>query len=129
MSVSRLVRAELLSLREADYILAARAIGQHPWRIFTRHMLPSTLTPVLVDLSLRVGAVILVEAALSFLGFGVQPPTPSWGNLIADGVDALASAWWVSTFPGLAISLTVIAFNLTGDGLRDLLDPRKDTGR
>jgi peptide/nickel transport system permease protein len=80
---------------------------------------------VLVVVSLRVGAVILVEASLSFLGLGVQPPTPSWGNIIADGVDALASAWWVTTFPGLAISVTVIAFNLLGDGVRDLLDPRQ----
>jgi len=125
MSVSRLIRAELLSLRDTDYILAAHAIGQHPLRIFSRHMLPAALSPVLVDISLRVGAVILIEAALSFLGLGVQPPTPSWGNIIADGVDALSSAWWVTTFPGLAISATVIAFNLIGDGMRDLLDPRK----
>ena len=88
-------------------------------------MLPAALSPVLVDVSLRVGAVILIEAALSFLGFGVQPPTPSWGNIIADGVDSLTSAWWVTTFPGLAISVTVIAFNLLGDGMRDFLDPRK----
>jgi len=125
MSVSRLIRAELLSLQETDYVLAARGLGQHPWRIFTRHMLPAALSPVLVDVSLRVGAVILIEAALSFLGFGVQPPTPSWGNIIADGVDSLTSAWWMTTFPGLAISVTVIAFNLVGDGMRDFLDPRK----
>lgn len=127
MSVSRLIRAELLSLQETDYVLAARALGQHPWRIFTRHMLPAALSPVVVDVSLRVGAVILIEAALSFLGFGVRPPTPSWGNIIADGMDALSSAWWVTTFPGLAISTTVIAFNLLGDGVRDFLDPRKYT--
>lgn len=127
MSVSRLVRAELLTLREADFVLAARSIGQHPFRIFSRHMLPAALSPVLVDVSLRVGAVILIEAALSFLGLGVQPPTPSWGNIIADGMDALASAWWVTTFPGLALSATVIAFNLVGDGMRDLLDPHKRT--
>lgn len=125
MSVSRLVRAELLSLQASDHILAARVIGQHPVRIFTRHMLPAAMNPVLVDLSLRVGAVILIEAALSFLGLGVQPPTPSWGNIIADGVNALSSAWWVTTFPGIAISVTVIAFNLLGDSLRDLLDPRQ----
>ena len=125
MSVSRLIRAELLSLRETDYVLAAHAIGQHPLRVFSRHMLPAAMSPVLVDISLRVGAVILIEAALSFLGLGVQPPTPSWGNIIADGVDALSSAWWVTTFPGLAISATVVAFNLLGDGLRDLLDPRQ----
>lgn len=127
MSVSRLIRAELLSLRETDYVLAAHAIGQHPLRVFSRHMLPAAMSPVLVDISLRVGAVILIEAALSFLGLGVQPPTPSWGNIIADGVDALSSAWWVTTFPGLAISATVVAFNLLGDGLRDLLDPRQSS--
>lgn len=125
MTVSRLVRAELLRVREADYVMAARAMGQHPLRIFTRHMLPSAMAPVIVDLSLRIGAVILIEAALSFLGFGVQPPTPSWGNIIADGTDGLVSAWWATTFPGLAISLTVIAFNLLGDGLRDTLDPHR----
>lgn len=129
MSVARLVRAELLSLRQRDFVLAARAIGQHPWRIFLRHMLPNALSPVLVDTSLMVGSVILVEAALSFLGLGVQPPAPSWGNLIADGADALVSAWWVTMFPGLAISITVIAFNLLGDGLRDALDPRSSDSR
>lgn len=125
MSVSRLVRAELLRVRETDYVMAARAMGQHPLRIFSRHMLPSAMAPVIVDLSLRIGAVILIEAALSFLGFGVQPPTPSWGNIIADGTDALVSAWWATAFPGLAISLTVVAFNLLGDGLRDSLDPHR----
>ena len=125
MTVARLVRAELLRVREADYIMAARAMGQHPLRIFSHHMLPSAIAPVIVDLSLRIGAVILIEAALSFLGFGVQPPTPSWGNIIADGTDALISAWWATLFPGLAISLTVIAFNLLGDGLRDTLDPHR----
>jgi peptide/nickel transport system permease protein len=124
MSVSRLVRAELLRVREADFVMAARAMGQHPLRILWRHMLPHAMAPVVVDLSLRIGAVILIEAALSFLGFGVQPPTPSWGNIIADGTDALASGWWATAFPGLAISVTVVAFNLLGDGLRDTLDPR-----
>ena len=104
--------------------MAARSMGQHPLRILWRHMLPNAMAPVVVDLSLRIGAVILIEAALSFLGFGVQPPTPSWGNIIADGTDALTAAWWATTFPGLAISLTVIAFNLFGDGLRDALDPQ-----
>ena len=124
MSVSRLVRAELLSLQQREFVLAARALGQHPVQIFLRHMLPAALSPVLVDVSLRVGAVILIEAALSFLGFGVQPPTPSWGNIIADGIDSLSTAWWVTTFPGIAISATVIAFNLLADGLRDRFDPK-----
>jgi len=125
MSVSRLIRAEILSLRDVDYVLAARSLGLHPVLVFTRHMLPAALSPVLVDMSLRVGAVILIEAALSFLGQGVQPPTPSWGNVIADGADSLGSAWWVATFPGLAICLTVMAFNLLADGLRDRLDPHR----
>lgn len=124
MSVSRLTRAELRSLSQREYVVAARAIGQNPWRIFWRHMLPGALSPVLVDTSLRVGNVILVEAALSFLGLGVQPPTPSWGNIVADGADVLASAWWVAAFPGVAICLAVLAFSLLGDGLRDAFDPR-----
>jgi peptide/nickel transport system permease protein len=124
MTAARLVRAELLQLGERDFVTAARAIGQHPVRVFWRHLLPGALAPVLVDTTLRVGDIILIEAALSFLGLGVQPPLPSWGNMIADGSDTLVSAWWVTLFPGLAIALTVIAFNLFGDGLRDLLHPR-----
>lgn len=124
MTAARLVRAELLQLGERDFVTAARAIGQHPIKVFWRHLLPGAMAPVLVDTTLRVGDIILIEAALSFLGLGVQPPLPSWGNMIADGSDALVSAWWVTVFPGLAIALTVIAFNLVGDGLRDLLHPR-----
>jgi peptide/nickel transport system permease protein len=124
MPASRLVRSEILSLRHRDFVVAARSVGQRPLRIFWRHLLPSAIPPVLVDTSLRVGDLILVEAALSFLGLGVQPPMPSWGNLVADGSDALTSAWWVAAFPGLAIWATVMAFNLLGDGLRDRLDPR-----
>lgn len=124
MPASRLVRSEILSLRHRDFVVAARSVGQRPLRIFLRHLLPSAIPPVVVDTTLRVGDLILVEAALSFLGLGVQPPTPSWGNLVADGSDALTSAWWVAAFPGLAIFVTVMAFNLLGDGLRDRLDPR-----
>lgn len=124
MTAARLVRAELLQLGERDFVTAARAIGQHPIRVFWRHLLPGAVGPVLVDTTLRVGDIILIEAALSFLGLGVQPPLPSWGNMIADGSDTLVSAWWVTVFPGLAIALTVIAFNLVGDGLRDHLHPR-----
>jgi peptide/nickel transport system permease protein len=129
MSVSRLARAELLSLRERDFVVAARAAGQHPLRIFLRHMLPNALSPLVVDTTLRVGSIMLVEAALSFLGLGVQPPTPSWGNIVADGADALVSAWWVAAFPGLAICVTVIAFNLLGEGLQHRLDPRRPDRR
>lgn len=126
MAASRLVRAEISSLRERDFVLAARGIGLHPWRIFWRHLLPNALPPVLIDTTLRIGDLILIEAALSFLGFGVQPPIPSWGNMVADGALALTTAWWVALFPGIAICLAVIAFNLLGDGLRDSLDPRHE---
>lgn len=129
MSVSRLARAELISLKNQDFVVAARATGQHPWLVFSRHMLPAALPPVLVDTMLRVGDLILVEAALSFLGLGVQPPIPSWGNIVADGVEAMSSAWWVSTFPGIAICLAVIGFNLLGDSLQAALDPRIGTRR
>jgi peptide/nickel transport system permease protein len=125
MMTSRLVRAEILGLAQRDFVIAARAIGQTPLRILTRHLLPNALTPVLVQVGLLVGDVIIVESTLSFLGLGVQPPTPSWGNLIADGADRLVDAWWLTTFPGLAIVVTVIAFNLLADGLRDALDPRR----
>lgn len=124
MPISRLVRAEILSLERREFIVAARGLGLHPARILFRHLLPNALNPVLVQATLAVGNVILAESALSFLGFGVQPPTPSWGNIVADGRDVLLTAWWISTFPGLAIVLAVLAFNLFGDRLRDVLDPR-----
>lgn len=128
MAASRLVRAEILSLRERDFVVAARGIGMHPFRVFWRHLLPNALPPVLVDTTLRIGDLILIEAALSFLGFGVQPPIPSWGNMVADGASSLTTAWWVAAFPGIAICLAVVAFNLLGDGLRDSLDPRTEEG-
>ncbi len=128
MAASRLVRAEILSLRERDFVVAARGLGMHPFRVFWRHLLPNALPPVLIDTTLRIGDLILIEAALSFLGFGVQPPIPSWGNMVADGASALTTAWWVAAFPGIAICLAVVAFNLLGDGLRDSLDPRHDEG-
>jgi peptide/nickel transport system permease protein len=124
MGISRLTRAEILGLNEREFILAARAIGLGPFRIFWRHLLPNALTPVLISTMLLIGQLILVESSLSFLGLGVQPPTATWGNLVAEGRDALPWGWWIATFPGAAIALTVIAFNLLGDGLRDVLDPR-----
>jgi len=127
MSLSRLVRAEILGLRERQFILAAKSVGLHPLRILWRHLLPNALTPVLVQASLAIGDVILAESALSYLGLGVQPPTASWGNMVADGRDVLVTAWWVATFPGLAIVVAVLAFNLLGDRLRDILDPRTAT--
>ena len=116
-----------MSLKQQEYVVAARAVGQHPTRVFLRHLLPNALAPLVVDTTIRIGDIILVESALSFLGLGIQPPHPSWGNMVAVGSDALLSAWWVSLFPGLAIALTVISFNLIGDGLRDALDPRRRT--
>ena len=124
MTISRLTRARILELKEQEFILAARSIGVHPFAVFWRHLLPNTLTPVLTQTMLLIGQMILVESSLSFLGMGVQPPTATWGNLVADGRESIAWAWWIATFPGAAISIAVIAFNLLGDGLRDVLDPR-----
>jgi len=124
MGVARLVRAEVLSLRERDFILAARGLGATDLRIIFRHILPNALAPVLVAATLGVAGAILTESALSFLGIGVQPPTPSWGNMLTAGKDYLEFAWWLSLFPGLAILVTVIAYNLVGEGLRDALDPK-----
>jgi peptide/nickel transport system permease protein len=121
---ARLVRGEVLSLREQEYVQAARALGFGPSRIILRHLIPNVLAPVIVAATLGIGNTIVLEAGLSFLGLGVQPPTPSWGTLVADGRQNLIGAWWVATFPGLAIVVTVLAFNLVGDGLRDALDPR-----
>jgi len=127
MAVARIVRGEVLSLREREFVQAARALGMSDSRIIWRHIVPNTLAPVIVYATLGIGNTILIEAGLSFLGLGVQLPTPSWGNMISEGKDALITAWWIATFPGLAIVLTVIAFNLLGDGLRDALDPRLRT--
>jgi peptide/nickel transport system permease protein len=121
---ARLVRGEVLSLREQEYVQAARALGFGRSRIILRHLIPNVLAPVIVAATLGIGNTIVLEAGLSFLGLGVQPPTPSWGTLVADGRQNLIGAWWVATFPGLAIVVTVLAFNLVGDGLRDALDPR-----
>ncbi len=121
---ARLVRGEVLSLREREFIQAARALGMSRKRIILRHLLPNAMAPVIVAATLGIGNTIVLEAGLSFLGLGVQPPTPSWGTMVADGRQNLLGAWWVATFPGLAIVLTVLAFNLVGDGLRDALDPR-----
>jgi peptide/nickel transport system permease protein len=129
MGVSRLARAEIKSTLAREYVTAARAAGVGPFGILWRHLLPNSLGPVLAVAPLLVGGVILAESALSFLGLGLQPPQASWGNIIADGRDALRSAWWISTLPGIAIALAVIGFNLLGDGLRDRLDPRLRGGR
>lgn len=124
MGVARLVRAETLSLRERDFVAAARLGGASSTRIILTHILPNALTPVLVSATLGVAGAILVESSLSFLGLGVQPPDPSWGNMLMEGKDTLEIAPWLSLYPGLAILVTVLGYNLVGESLRDTLDPR-----
>jgi peptide/nickel transport system permease protein len=124
MGTARLVRGQILSLKEQEFVQAAHALGLKTRRVIFRHILPNAMAPIIVTATLRVGTTILVAAALSFLGLGVQPPTASWGNIINQGRDNLLGAWWIATFPGLAIVFTVVAYNLFGDGLRDALDPR-----
>lgn len=123
--LARLVRGETLSLRERDFIWAARGLGLSAPRILFVHLLPHLVAPVLVSATLGVGGAILTESALSFLGLGVQPPTASWGNVLANGKDYLHVAWWLSLFPGAAILVTVLSLNMLGEGLRDMLDPRE----
>jgi peptide/nickel transport system permease protein len=124
MGVARLVRAEFLSLKEREFVVAARALGASDVRLMLRHLLPNALTPVMVNATLGVAGAILVESALSFLGLGVQPPTPSWGNILTMGKDNIEIAWWLSFFPGLAILVTVMSYNLLGEGIREAIDPR-----
>jgi peptide/nickel transport system permease protein len=121
---ARLVRAEALRLKTMDYVSLAKVAGASPLRISYRHVLPGVMSTVLVLATLRVGLLILTESVLSFLGVGIPAPTPSWGNMVADGRDYVEAAWWISLFPGLAIFVTVFAFNFLGDWLRDWLDPR-----
>ncbi len=124
MGVARLVRAEFLSLREREFVTAARALGAGDIRLILRHMLPNALAPVMVSATLGVAGAILTESALSFLGLGVQPPTPSWGNILTAGKDNIEIAWWLSVFPGLAILITVMSYNLLGEGIQEAIDPR-----
>ena len=124
MGVARLVRAETLSLRERDFVSAAKLAGTSSLVILFRHIFPNALTPVLVSATLGVAGAILVESSLSFLGLGVQPPDPSWGNMLMEGKDVLEIAPWLSLYPGLAILVTVLGYNLLGESLRDSLDPR-----
>jgi peptide/nickel transport system permease protein len=121
---ARVVRGEVLSIREREFVQAAVALGSRDGRILVRHVLPNAFTPWLVVATLDMARVIVIESALSFLGLGVQPPTPTWGGMLADGRVYLSTAWWLATFPGLAILITVLGINLFGDGLRDTLDPR-----
>ena len=126
MGVARLVRAETLSLRERDFIHAARLAGASSLRILYRHILPNAMGPVLVTATLGIAGAILIESSLSFLGIGVQPPDPSWGNILLEGKQALEIAWWLSVFPGLAILFTVLGYYLLGEYLRERLDPRAE---
>jgi peptide/nickel transport system permease protein len=121
---ARIVRGAALSLREREFVQAAQALGSRDGRILLRHVLPNVFTPWLVVATLDMARVIVIESALSFLGLGVQPPTPTWGGMLADGRVYISTAWWLATFPGLAILITVLGINLFGDGLRDTLDPR-----
>ena len=124
MGVARLIRAEVLSLRRREFILAAKSVGASDFVIIMKHILPNAMAPVLVAATLGVAGAILTESALSFLGIGVQPPTPSWGNILTSGKDNIEIAWWLSLFPGLAILITVLGYNLLGEGIRDAIDPR-----
>jgi len=124
MGVTRLVRAEFLSLREREFVLASATLGARDHRLIFRHLLPNSLTPVIVSSVLGVASAVLVESGLSFLGLGVQPPQASWGNILTEGKEYIQFAWWLSFFPGMAILLTVLGYNLLGEGLRDALDPR-----
>ncbi len=121
---TRLVRGMVLSLREQDFTLAARALGASDWRIITRHMIPNALAPVIVNLTLGLGGVIVLEAALSFLGFGITPPVPTWGNMLQNVQERMWQQPWLAFYPGFCIFLVSLSFNYVGDGLRDALDPR-----
>ncbi|MGE4266968.1 MAG: ABC transporter permease [Deferribacterales bacterium] len=124
MGVTRLVRAEVMSVKTRDYITAAQVQGLSTNIIMFKHILPNVMTPIFVTATLGIAGAILTESSLSFLGLGVQPPTPSWGNILTAGKDNIMFAWWLSMFPGLAIFITVLGYNLLGEGLRDILDPK-----
>ena len=125
MGVARLVRAAFLSLREREFAEAARALGNSDFRIIFRHLLPNAVAPIVVQATLDVAGVILTESVLSYLGFGIQPPTASWGNMLANASQNAQTAWWAAVFPGVCILITVLAVNYMGDGLRDALDPNQ----
>ena len=126
MGVTRLVRAEFLSLSGREFVLASRTLGAKDARLIFTHLLPNSLTPIIVSSVLGVAGAVLMESGLSFLGLGVQAPQASWGNILTDGKDYIQFAWWLSLFPGLAILITVLGYNLLGEGLRDALDPRSE---
>ncbi len=121
---ARVMRGEVLKVKQSDYVMAAKAIGVDTLRVLFKHVLPNSISPIIVQATMGLGGMIIAEAGLSFLGLGPQPPTPSWGNLLSLGKPYITTAWWLSIFPGLAIFITVMGFNLLGDALRDALDPR-----
>lgn len=127
MGVTRLVRAEFLSLSSREFVLASCALGAKDARLIFKHLLPNSLTPIIVSAVLGVAGAVLMESGLSFLGLGVQAPQASWGNILTDGKEYIQFAWWLSLFPGLAILITVLGYNLLGEGLRDALDPRSNS--
>lgn len=124
-SFARITRANTLSLREKEFVESSRALGAGPWRIMFKTILPNTMSPIIVQASLVMSYAILIEASLSFLGLGIQPPTPSWGYMLSAGREFITIAWWLTTFPGLAIFLIVLSWNFVGDGIREALDPRQ----
>jgi peptide/nickel transport system permease protein len=124
MGVARLVRAEFLTLKEREFVIWSESVGASASRVIFRHILPNAMAPVLVAMTLGIPAAILTESGLSFLGLGVQPPYATWGNILNDGKDSIEIAWWMTVYPGLAILVTVLSYNLLGEGIRDALDPR-----
>ena len=130
MGVARLVRAEFLALKEREFVIWSQAVGASGFRVIWRHILPNAMAPVLVAMTLGIPAAILTESGLSFLGLGVQPPYATWGNILNEGKDTIEIGWWLSFYPGVAILLTVLSYNLLGEGIRDALDPRlRQSGR
>lgn len=129
MGVTRLVRAEFLSLSEREFVLASRTLAAKDARLIFMHLLPNSLTPIIVSSVLGIASAVLLESGLSFLGLGVQAPQASWGNILTDGKEYIQFAWWLSFFPGMAILMTVLGYNLLGEGLRDALDPRSNSNR
>ena len=124
MGVTRLVRAEFLSLKEREFVVWSQNVGASGFRVIWRHILPNALAPVLVAMTLGIPAAILTESGLSFLGIGVPPPHATWGNILNEGKETIEIGWWLSVYPGLAILVTVLSYNLLGEGIRDALDPR-----
>jgi len=129
MGVTRLVRAEFLSLADREFVMASRTLGAKDFRLIFTHLLPNSLTPIIVSSVLGVASAVLLESGLSFLGLGVQAPQASWGNILTDGKEYIQFAWWLSLFPGMAILITVLGYNLLGEGLRDALDPRSGSNK